>query len=66
MARPPRRANLTPEELSQMKALDEQGIPRSHIAAKFNCNAASVTQHLGAKRQYKKREVKSEPPVTSE
>ena len=57
-----RRANLTPEELEQMRAEELAGTPRSQIAKNHNVTPAAVTRRLGAVRPYRGlRLVEKEP-----
>lgn len=48
-----RRANLTAEEIEQMRKAETEGKTRSQIAADLNVTPAAVTRRLGAVRPYR-------------
>jgi len=50
------RRKVDPEIIEKMKSMEAMGITRSQIARDFGVSPANVTQRLGAKRVYRKRD----------
>lgn len=55
-----RRKNISEDEVSKMKELEAQGLSRSEIAERMQCQPACVTRKLGARRPY--RQLRREEP----
>jgi orotate phosphoribosyltransferase-like protein len=58
--------NKKAETVDRMQALEAQGLSRRAIAKEMNCTPPYVTQMLGAKRSYKRRQATQDPLVVAE
>lgn len=51
LAMPRRRSNISEEQVSKWKALEEQGMKRSAIAKQEGYDPSVITRHLGTRKK---------------